>query len=150
MAHEINNPLAIILRFTDMFWRRNSRRITEGLPHPENDREASNERKAGGGETRQLCSHPESKEKDVDINKNIDEVLDVIGRTIILNKITTIKDFAPLLPAVRGVPGEFQQVFFNLINNALVICWRWNPDCLQAQLMMGEAWKCAFQIPDVV
>ena len=31
----------------------------------------------------------------------------------------TIKDLAAALPFVRGEPGEFQQVFFNLISNAI-------------------------------
>ena len=120
VAHEINNPLAIILGFTDML-------LEKKFEDPEAydilktiEKQAMNAKRV----VEKLLSfarHSEHKEEDVDINKNIDEVLDVIGRTIILNKITTIKDFAPSLPAVRGEPGEFQQVFFNLINNALAV-----------------------------
>jgi len=118
VAHEINNPLAIILGFTDML-------LEKKIEDPEVydllktiEKQAMNAKRV----VEKLLSfarHSEQKEADVDINSNIDEVLDVIGRTIILNKITTIKDFAPSLPKVHGVPGEFQQVFFNLINNAI-------------------------------
>jgi two-component system NtrC family sensor kinase len=120
VAHEINNPLAIILGFTDML-------LEKKLEDPEAydilktiEKQATNAKRV----VEKLLSfarHSESREEDVDINRNIDEVLDVIGRTIMLNKVTTIKDFAPSLPAVRGQPGEFQQVFFNLINNALAV-----------------------------
>ncbi|HMK56745.1 MAG TPA: ATP-binding protein [Dissulfurispiraceae bacterium] len=118
VAHEINNPLAIILGFTDML-------LEKKFEDPEAydilktiEKQALNAKRV----VEKLLSfarHSEHKEEDVDINGNVDEVLDVIGRTIILNKITTIKDFATSLPAVRGEPGEFQQVFFNLINNAI-------------------------------
>ena len=118
VAHEINNPLAIILGFTDML-------LEKKLADPEAydllktiEKQALNAKRV----VEKLLSfarHSEHKEEDVDINKNIEEVLDVIGRTITLNKITTIKDFAAALPFVRGEPGEFQQVFFNLISNAI-------------------------------
>ncbi|HMK60177.1 MAG TPA: ATP-binding protein [Dissulfurispiraceae bacterium] len=120
VAHEINNPLAVILGFTDML-------LEKKFEDPEAydilrtiEKQALNAKRV----VEKLLSfarHSESKEEDVDINNNVDEVLDVIGRTIILNKVTTIKDFASSLPAVRGEPGEFQQVFFNLINNALAV-----------------------------
>ncbi|MGO9379564.1 MAG: two-component system sensor histidine kinase NtrB [Dissulfurispiraceae bacterium] len=118
VAHEINNPLAIILGFTDML-------LEKKLEDPEAydilktiEKQALNAKRV----VEKLLSfarHSECEEEDIDINKNMDEVLDVIGRTIIMNKITTIKDFASSLPTVRGEPGEFQQVFFNLINNAI-------------------------------
>jgi len=118
VAHEINNPLAIILGFTDML-------LEKRFEDPEAydllktiEKQALNAKRV----VEKLLSfarQSEHEEKDININQNIDEVLDVIGRTIYLNKITTIKDFAPSLPLVRGEPGEFQQVFFNLINNAV-------------------------------
>ncbi len=118
VAHEINNPLAIILGFADML-------LEKKIEDPEAydllksiEKQAMNAKRV----VEKLLSfarQSEHKEEDVDINKNIEEVLDVIGRTITLNKVTTIKDFAPSLPIVRGEPGEFQQVFFNLINNAV-------------------------------
>ena len=118
VAHEINNPLAIILGFTDML-------LDKRFEDPEAydilktiEKQALNAKRV----VEKLLSfarHSEHDEKDIDINENIEEVLDVIGRTISLNKITTIKDFATSLPLVHGDPGEFQQIFFNLISNAI-------------------------------
>jgi signal transduction histidine kinase len=57
--------------------------------------------------------------EDVDINKNIETVLSVMGNTLNLAKIIIIKDLQHDLPMIRGDSGELQQVFFNIINNAI-------------------------------
>lgn len=118
VAHEINNPLAIILGFADLLMEKtppesqaydmlktiekqglNAKRVVENLL----------------GFTR----FSEHKEESIDINKNLESVLSFVSNTLLLNKISVIKDLSLSLPEVKGDPGEIQQVFFNIINNAV-------------------------------
>lgn len=118
VAHEINNPLAIILGFTDMLEEKvshdseiyailktiekqglNAKRVVENLLT--------------------FARYKEHHEENVDINKNISEVLSILGNTSSINKITIQKELSDTLPCVKGEPGELQQVFLNIVNNAI-------------------------------
>ena len=46
-------------------------------------------------------------------------MLAVITNNLAIRKITMIKDLAPSMTIVMGDAGELQQVFFNLISNAI-------------------------------
>ncbi len=120
VAHEINNPLAIILGFSDMLLEKehNDPEVCDILKTIE--KQALNAKRV----VEKLLSfahHTEHVEEDVDINENIEEVLDVLSYMAQMNKILTVKNFASPLPLVRGEPGEFQQVFFNIISNAISV-----------------------------
>jgi PAS domain S-box-containing protein len=118
VAHEINNPLGIILGFTDLLLEKappdsqeydllktierqglNAKRVVENLLN--------------------FARHKEHKEEFVDINKNIETVLAVMNNTLLLNKILVKKQLEDNLPTVKADSGELQQVFFNIINNAI-------------------------------
>lgn len=118
VAHEINNPLGIILGFTDLLLEKfpvdseeydllktiekqglNAKRVVENLLN--------------------FARHKEHKEELVDINQNILTVLSVMGNTLLLNKIKQKQFLEDDLPPVKADPGELQQVFFNLFNNAI-------------------------------
>jgi PAS domain S-box-containing protein len=120
VAHEINNPLAIILGFTDMLLDKPSADLETYDILKTIEKQALNAKRVVEN-LLSFARHTEQKEEDVDINKNIEEVLAVIGHTLKMNKVSTIKDFASSLPLVKGEPREFQQVFFNLINNAISV-----------------------------
>jgi len=118
VAHEINNPIGIILGFTDLLLEKappdsqeydllktierqglNAKRVVENLLN--------------------FARHKEHKEEFVDINKNIETVLAVMNNTLLLNKILVKKQLEDNLPTVKADSGELQQVFFNIINNAI-------------------------------
>lgn len=118
VAHEINNPLGVILGFTDL--------LLEKALHdsPEYDMLKTIERQALNAKrvVENLLSFARHKEhmlEHIDVNKNIETVLSVMGNTLLLNKIDTKLDLQKNLLAVKGDSGEFQQVFFNIINNAI-------------------------------
>ncbi len=118
VAHEINNPLAIILGFADLMLEKTPKdsEVYEILKTIE--RQGTNAKRV----VENLLSFTrfsEHKEKDVDVNMNIKTVLAVIGNTLWLNKIIIHEDLSESLPLVKGDPGELQQVFFNIINNAV-------------------------------
>jgi PAS domain S-box-containing protein len=118
VAHEINNPLGVILGFTDLLLDKyppdsqeydmlktiekqglNAKRVVENLLN--------------------FARHKEHREEIVDINKNIESVLVVMNNTLLLNKISVKKQMQENLPFVIADSGELQQVFFNVINNAI-------------------------------
>jgi PAS domain S-box-containing protein len=118
VAHEINNPLGVILGFTDL--------LLEKFPtdSPEYDLLKTIE-KQGLNAKRvvenllNFARHKEHKEEFVDINKNIGTVLGVMGNTFLVNKIQIKQLFEDDLPPIKADSAELQQVFFNVINNAI-------------------------------
>lgn len=118
VAHEINNPLAIILGFTDLLEEKftpdseeydmlktiekhgnNAKRVVENLLN--------------------FARYKEYTEELLDINENIMGVLDMVENTLNINNITVKKRMSDNLPRVQGSPGELQEVYLNIINNAI-------------------------------
>ncbi|WP_164924828.1 sensor histidine kinase [Thermodesulfovibrio yellowstonii] len=120
VAHEINNPLAIILGFTDILLEKTSPESQEYDILKTIEKQATNAKRI----VENLLSfvrHKEHKEQIVNINECIETVLDVMNNTISLNNIELKKQLQQDLPYVKGDAGELQQVFFNIINNAIYV-----------------------------
>ncbi|MFH0932988.1 MAG: ATP-binding protein [Nitrospirota bacterium] len=118
VAHEINNPLAIILGFTEM--------LSEKVPRDSEFYEILKTMEKQGLNAQRIVSNllsfarfSEPKEEEVDIKENIEAVLAVEGNTLSLNNIFVERDMVDPLPKVKGDPGELQQVFFNMISNSI-------------------------------
>jgi two-component system, NtrC family, sensor kinase len=62
---------------------------------------------------------PAKQEEFTDLNKEIETVLSLVQNTFLTHKITLETRLARDLPRIRADSGELQQVFFNLINNAV-------------------------------
>ena len=118
VAHEINNPLAIILGFTDL--------LLERTPEGSEPYEMLKAIERQGQNAKTVVENllgfariTERKEDAMDINKNMESALAIQGNNLLLNKIKTVRRLAEGLPTVKGDPRELQQVFFNMINNAV-------------------------------
>ena len=118
VAHEINNPLAIILGFADL--------LAEKMPPSSEAYDMIKTIEKHGTNAKRVVENllsftrlAEHKEEDVDINKNIEAVLAVLGNTLSLHKITLSRSLSKALALVKGDAGELQQVLFNIINNAI-------------------------------
>jgi PAS domain S-box-containing protein len=118
VAHEINNPLAIILGFTDL--------LLEKLPQDSEPYDLLKTIEKQGLHAKRIVGNllsfariKEYKEEEVDINENIETVLAVEANNLKLNNIVVQKNMVESLPKVRGHIGELQQVFFNIINNSI-------------------------------
>lgn len=118
VAHEINNPLAVILGFTDL--------LLEKFPPDSGEYDLLKTIENQGLNAKRVVEnllsfarHKEHKEEIIDINKNIQTVLSVMGNTLLLNKISVKQQMQDGLPFVMADAGELQQVFFNIINNAI-------------------------------
>lgn len=119
VAHEINNPLTVILGFTDLM-------LEKAAP----DSEAQDILKTVqnyGQKAKKVVDNllafarrKEQSEGEVDINQCLTAVLAVLGNIFLVHKIAVERlELAPGLPPVKGDADELQQVFFNIINNAI-------------------------------
>ncbi|MCI0469679.1 MAG: ATP-binding protein, partial [Nitrospirae bacterium] len=119
VAHEINNPLAVIIGFTDM--------LLEKTPQDSDDHDILKTIEKQGLKAKKVVDNLLSfargaghKEEAININDNLKDVLNISGNTLMVNKIAISGlDLTDNLPMVNGDPDELHQVFFNIITNAV-------------------------------
>ncbi|UCG53678.1 MAG: PAS domain-containing protein [Candidatus Latescibacterota bacterium] len=118
VAHEINNPLAIILGFTDL--------LLERVPKDSQEYEdlkliEQNAMHAKGVVENMLgfARITEGLEETVNPNNSVDIVMKIVRNTLMTKKVKLVTQIPDDLPMVRGDTREFQQVIFNLINNSV-------------------------------
>lgn len=117
VAHEINNPMTVILGFTEHLLEQ-----TEELPALHETLKVIEEE---GLRCKKIVENlltfaraPERIETAADINQILEKTLAVVKNTLLIKKIRLESSFSPKLPIAAGDPQELQQVFINLINNA--------------------------------
>lgn len=118
VAHEINNPLAVILGFTDMLLEDTDRKSPawEDLKTIEyNAQHAKDivENLLG------FARVTEGRNDRIDIRHSVQIVTNIVGKSLKQNKIDLKLQMDDTLPEAQGDPREFQQVLLNLINNAV-------------------------------
>ncbi|MFH1723316.1 MAG: ATP-binding protein [Elusimicrobiota bacterium] len=118
VAHEINNPLGVILGFTDLLLEKTE----SGTPEYEDlkviEAQATNAKKI----VEKLLGFAritEGLEDIVDVKAALETVANIVSNTLMTKKMGLDLDVPDKLPKVRGDSREFQQVIFNLINNAI-------------------------------
>ncbi|HEX3047802.1 MAG TPA: ATP-binding protein [Bacillota bacterium] len=118
VAHEINNPMGIILGFSQSI----SKRIKEAdplyLPLKSIEREAMRCKKLVGDLltfSRSGKSHAEI----IDLNQTIDETLSLIELQAKVKEIELFRNYDPSLPRIKVNKSQIQQVILNLCNNAI-------------------------------
>ncbi|MFZ2446183.1 MAG: ATP-binding protein [Syntrophobacteraceae bacterium] len=118
VAHEINNPIGIMLGFCDLL-----------LEKMEPGTMAYNDLKTierHGMHCKSIVERllsfariSEETEECCDLNACINSIVSVVGHTLEMNNITLVLSLAEDLPMVRGDSRRFEQVLLNLINNAV-------------------------------
>jgi len=118
VAHEINNPLAVILGFTDLLLERFGPEtpVREDLKVIEYN---ANHAKKVVETLLGFARITEGMADVVDLNQSANTVMSVIKNTLLTKKIELRLRLPEKLPRVKGDPREFQQVLFNLINNSV-------------------------------
>jgi len=118
VAHEINNPLGIILGFTDILIRKSDDKSQAYEDLKTIERQGLHCKKV----VENLLSFARLGAGDspfADLNRCLDEILRVVRHTLEMNAVDLVTDLAQNLPPVRGDSRQLQQVFLNLINNAV-------------------------------
>jgi signal transduction histidine kinase len=118
VAHEINNPLAVILGYTEL--------LLERFPAASRERDDLKVIEYHTGVAKTVVDKllgfarvTEGLEDTVDLVDNIMTVANIVKNTLMTKKINLVLDIPEGLPRVRGDAREFQQVIFNLIINSV-------------------------------
>jgi PAS domain S-box-containing protein len=117
VAHEINNPVGVMLGFTEL--------LLDQVPKDSKEHEMLKTIERQGLNAKRIVENlmtfarqPATHEDSTDINQSIAEVLELVKNNLLTKKVDVDLRLAKGLPRIRGDAGELQQVFLNLINNA--------------------------------
>ena len=127
VAHEINNPLAVISEIVgflndlvnaevSMEGIDLTQELKEGLP------KVLQQVKRGRTITQRLLTFARKSEAQVDVadaNRSLDEILPFLEKEARLAEVTIHRDYAENLPQVAVEEMQLQEVFINLVNNAI-------------------------------
>lgn len=122
IAHEINNPLAGILVYNQLL----QKMLKNGTLNPDKALEILRKMEMATTHSSKLVRNlldfsrqtaPDL--KPVAISYVIDQALDLVGHQAQLAKVKVIREESPSLPLVKGDFSQLQQVFINLIVNAI-------------------------------
>ena len=124
IAHEINNPLAIInekaglmgdiLKFADDFeYREKLLNLLDSIFNSVGRTRAIIRRLLG------FAKHKDVKIEVIQLNQLLEEVLGFLEREAFYRSINISRDFSPDLPNLASDKGQLQQVFLNIIKNAV-------------------------------
>ena len=118
VAHEVNNPLGAVLALTSLTMED----MPENDPNRENLAEVVREAQRCRDIVKKLLEFsrrsPFNKEL-IDLNKVLQETLALIERQALFFNVAIVKDLDPLLPQVMADASQFQQVFMNILMNAV-------------------------------
>ena len=118
VAHEINNPLGSILLLNrlvlnkcqpDTVMIQNTQRIEREVKRCQNIVQGLLE----------FARQREPKAQTVDLNTLLDKTIALIENQSIFHNISIVKNYTADLPSVRVDPAQLQQVFINIIINAV-------------------------------
>jgi two-component system NtrC family sensor kinase len=146
VAHEINNPVGIMLGFTEMLLDRASPDSKEYEMLKTIERQGLNCKRIVEN-LMTFARQPTRHDEFCNLNQEMENVLKLVQNTLLTKKIDLDLHLAPGLPKVRGDAGEMQQVFLNLITNAiaampdggnLTVSTRINPDTRMVEAMVAD------------
>jgi two-component system NtrC family sensor kinase len=118
VAHEINNPLGIMLGFTEL--------LLDRIPPDGKEHELLKTMERQGLNAKRIVENlmtfarqPAKQEDSTDLNDTVANVLELVKNNLLTKKIDLEVRLGKGFSRVRGGAGELQQVFLNLINNAV-------------------------------
>lgn len=118
VAHEINNPLGVILGFCDLLIRKTGEGSQEYDDLKTIERQGLHCKEVVEN-LLSFARHGEGISEYCDVGHCLEEILRVVRHTLEMNDIELDLVLAETLPLVQGDSRQLQQVFLNLINNAI-------------------------------
>ena len=125
IAHEINNPVAIMVE--EAGWIQDL--LEEGLGKSDNEREvqrALNQIRTQGGRCKEITHKLLSFARKIDptvkyfcLNEMVHEIVALSEQRAKYANVTIETSLADNIPPLEASPSEMQQVFLNLVNNAI-------------------------------
>jgi PAS domain S-box-containing protein len=118
VAHEINNPIAVILGFSEVL----QDKFPEGTKEKEIvktiERQAENCKRIVEN-LLTFARIPEKLATETEIVADLQKVVNVVMNTLVTKKVDLRTDIEEDLPPVKGDGPQLEQVFLNIINNAV-------------------------------
>ena len=118
VAHEINNPLGVILGFCDLLLR-NTEKDTQQFEDLKTIERQGLHCKQVVENLLSFARLGDGNSKYSDLNDCLREILQVVKHTLEMNDVELNLDVSGNIPPVRGDSRQLQQIFLNLTNNAL-------------------------------
>ncbi len=118
VAHEINNPLGVILGFCDLLIRKKEKGSQEFEDLKTIERQGFHCKQIVENLLR-FARHGDETSTYSDVNQCLEAVTSIVAHTMELNDIELTMNISRDIPPVSGNSRELQQVFLNLINNAI-------------------------------
>lgn len=118
VAHEVNNPLGVILGFCDLLLRKTDKNSQDHEDLKTIERQGLHCKQV----VENLLSFARLGEGDsesADLNECVQDIIKVVKHTLDMHDIDLALSLAEDLPLVKGDARQLQQVFLNLINNAV-------------------------------
>ncbi len=118
VAHEINNPLGVILGFAQSIIKRIKEDDPLYIPLKSIEREVIRCRKMIV-DLLKFSRTENTMAEDINLNRTIEETLSFVGSRAKVMGIDIIKEFQDDLPLIRANNNQIQQLIVNLCNNAI-------------------------------
>jgi len=117
VAHEINNPLGVILGFCDLLLQKTDTKSQDFEDLKTIERQGMHCREVVENLLSFARLGNEGSEY-ANLNDSLAEIIKVVRHTLEMNDIELVTEWEQMLPMVKGDCRQLQQVFLNLINNA--------------------------------
>jgi PAS domain S-box-containing protein len=118
VAHEINNPIAIILGFTEMLMEKTEENSKEHGILKAIERQGNNCRRIVEN-LLTFARIPQKTTTETDAAEDLEKVISVVQNTLLTESVDLKTEIPKHLPRVRGDGPQLEQVFLNIINNAV-------------------------------
>ncbi|MEJ2165720.1 MAG: PAS domain S-box protein [Desulfobacterales bacterium] len=118
VAHEVNNPLGVILGFADILLRKTEKDSQDYEDLKTIERQGFHCKEV----VENLLSFARLEEGSLghaDVNACLEEIIKIVRHVLEMNRIDLIARPGQTLPPARADARQLQQVFLNLINNAV-------------------------------
>ncbi len=117
VAHEINNPLGVILGFSQVILKKLTQDDSLYKPLSSIEREGLRCKKIIQG-LLDFSRRSPPMFQPVDLNEVVEAACELIEHQITINNVRMVKGYAPHMPKIQADANQLQQVFVNLIINA--------------------------------